>query len=99
MSNVWWLGFCDFFFCVVFVNGGLEKIIDSMKYLEKLDLSYCVLFKDRYLMGFVCCSNLEVFSVWKCLFLIGSFVEYFLEFCVEFKIFILDGISLDDEIL
>lgn len=99
LSNVRWLGLCDPFFRAVSANGGLEKTIDSMKHLEKLDLSHCVLLKDRHLMGFARCSNLEVLSVRKCSFLTGSFVEHFLESCAELKTLILDGISLDDETL
>lgn len=99
LSNVKWLGLCDPFFRAASSNGGLEKIIDGMKRLEKLDLSHCLLLQDKQLMGFARCSNLKVLSVRRCSFLTGSFVENFLESCTKLKTLILDGISLDDETL
>ena len=99
LSNVKWLGLCDPFFRAVLTNGELGKTIDSMKHLQKLDLSHCLLLEDSTLLQFARCSNLKVLSVRRCSFLTGSFIECFLESCAGLKTLILDGISLDDETL
>ena len=99
LGSVKWLGLCDAFFRSILAAGELQTVIDSLKHLQKLDLSHCLQLKDSTLVHFARCRHLEILSVRRCSFLTGSFIEDFLESCAKLKTLILDGISLDDETL
>lgn len=99
VSNIKQLGLCDAFLYTLLKDGSLETTIKSMKSLRMLDLSHCRLLKDSTLAFFARCSKLEVLSVRKCSMLTGSAVHELLESCTHLKTLILDGISIEDEIL
>lgn len=99
LANIKRLGLCDGFLYTLLKSGSLESTIKSMKDLRVLDFSHCLLLKDMTLGLFARCSKLEVLSLRRCPMLTGCSLQELLQSCTNLNTLILDGISIDDNIL